>query len=146
VRRIATGFGFLEREAGLPIGESLIEYEPTDSYLRALTVGVLNTLKVAVIGIILATLLGTLVGIARLSGNWLLSKIAGLLCRDHPGPAAAAAAAVLVHHHAGPARAAAGAEPGGGRVPLEPRHEAALHRVDLGALVDGAGLRRRRDR
>jgi general L-amino acid transport system permease protein len=87
VRRIATGFGFLEREAGLPIGESLIEYEPTDTYLRALTVGVLNTLKVAVVGIILATLLGTLVGIARLSGNWLLSKIAGVyveIIRDLP--------------------------------------------------------------
>ncbi len=87
VRRIATGFGFLEREAGLPIGESLIEYEPTDTYLRALTVGVLNTLKVAVIGIVLATVLGTLVGIARLSGNWLLSKIAGLyveIIRDLP--------------------------------------------------------------
>jgi general L-amino acid transport system permease protein len=87
VRRIATGFGFLGREAGLPIGESLIEYNPTHSYLRALTVGVLNTLKVAVIGIILATLLGTLVGIARLSHNWLLSKIAGVyveVIRDLP--------------------------------------------------------------
>jgi general L-amino acid transport system permease protein len=87
VRRIATGFGFLGREAGLPIGESLVEYQPTDTYLRALTVGVLNTLKVAVVGIILATILGTLVGIARLSNNWLLSKIAGLyveVIRDLP--------------------------------------------------------------
>jgi general L-amino acid transport system permease protein len=87
VRRIATGFGFLQREAGLPIGESLIPYEPTDTYLRALTVGVLNTLKVAIIGIILATILGTLVGIARLSHNWLLSKLAGIyveVIRDIP--------------------------------------------------------------
>jgi general L-amino acid transport system permease protein len=87
VRRIATGFGFLQREAGLPIGESLIPYEPTDTYLRALTVGVLNTLKVAVIGIVLATILGTLVGIARLSHNWLLSKLAGIyveVIRDIP--------------------------------------------------------------
>lgn len=87
VRRIATGFGFLGREAGLPIGESLIEYEPTDTYLTALTVGVLNTLKVAVIGIVLATLLGTLIGIARLSNNWLLSKLAGFyveVIRDLP--------------------------------------------------------------
>jgi general L-amino acid transport system permease protein len=87
VRRIATGFGFLNREAGLPIGESLIPYEPTDTYLRALTVGVLNTLKVAVIGIVLATILGTAVGIARLSNNWLLSKIAGFyveVIRDLP--------------------------------------------------------------
>ncbi len=87
VRRIATGFGFLDREAGLPIGESLIPYEPTDTYLTALTVGVLNTLKVAIIGIVLATILGTVVGIARLSKNWLLSKIAGFyveVIRDLP--------------------------------------------------------------
>jgi general L-amino acid transport system permease protein len=87
VRRIATGFGFLSREAGLPIGESLIEYEPTDTYLRALTVGVLNTLKVAIIGIVLATILGTFIGIARLSHNWLISKIAGVyieVIRDLP--------------------------------------------------------------
>jgi general L-amino acid transport system permease protein len=87
VRRIATGFGFLTREAGLPIGESLIPYEPTDSYLRALTVGVLNTLKVAIIGIVLATILGTAIGIARLSSNWLLSKLAGVyieVIRDLP--------------------------------------------------------------
>ncbi|WP_426956163.1 amino acid ABC transporter permease [Muricoccus radiodurans] len=87
VRRIATGFGFLTREAGLPIGESLIEYTPANNYLRALTVGVLNTLKVAVVGVILATILGTLVGIARLSKNWLLSKIAAVyveVIRDIP--------------------------------------------------------------
>jgi general L-amino acid transport system permease protein len=87
VRRIATGFGFLDREAGLPIGESLIDYEPTDTYFRALAVGVLNTLKVAVVGVVLATLLGTVIGIARLSGNWLLSKLAGLyveIIRDLP--------------------------------------------------------------
>ena len=77
VRRIATGFGFLNREAGLPIGEHLIEYTPASTYARALMVGVLNTLKVAVIGIILATILGTVIGIARLSKNWLLSRIAG---------------------------------------------------------------------
>jgi general L-amino acid transport system permease protein len=87
VRRIATGFGFLTREAGLPIGESLIPYEPTDNYLRALTVGVLNTLKVAISGIVLATILGTAIGIARLSNNWLLSKLAGVyieVIRDLP--------------------------------------------------------------
>ena len=87
VRRIATGFGFLDREAGLPIGESLIPYDPTDTYRRALMVGVLNTLKVALVGVVLATILGTLVGIARLSKNWLLSKVAGLyveIIRDVP--------------------------------------------------------------
>ncbi|GGJ38935.1 amino acid ABC transporter permease [Neoroseomonas lacus] len=87
VRRIATGFGFLHREAGLPIAEHLISYEPTDTYLRALTVGVLNTLKVAVIGVILATIIGTFIGIARLSKNFLVSKIAGFyieVIRDIP--------------------------------------------------------------
>ncbi len=87
VRRIATGFSFLDREAGLPIAESLISYEPTDTYFRALMVGVLNTLKVAVIGVVLATLLGTLIGVARLSKNFLLSRIAGAyieIIRDIP--------------------------------------------------------------
>ena len=51
VRKIATGFGFLWREAGLPIGESIIPYSPTDTYFRALLIGVLNTLKVAVISV-----------------------------------------------------------------------------------------------
>ncbi|MDN3566196.1 amino acid ABC transporter permease [Paeniroseomonas aquatica] len=87
VRRIATGFGFLTREAGLPIAENLIPYSPTDTYFRALLIGLLNTLKVAVVGIILATIFGTLIGIARLSKNWLLSKIAGVyieVIRDLP--------------------------------------------------------------
>lgn len=87
VRRIATGFGFLDREAGLPIAESLIAYDPTNTYARALFVGLLNTLKVAVIGIILATILGTAIGIARLSKNFLLSRIAGAyieIIRDLP--------------------------------------------------------------
>ncbi len=76
VRHIATGFGFLARTAGIPIGESLISYNPAqDTYGRALLIGVLNTLKVAVVGIVLATILGTLIGIGRLSRNWLLAKI-----------------------------------------------------------------------
>ena len=75
-RKIATGFGFLAREAGFAIGESLIPFEPVDTYLRALIVGILNTLRVAVIGIFLASILGTLIGIARLSRNWLLAKAA----------------------------------------------------------------------
>lgn len=77
-RSIATGFGFLEREAGFGISETLIPYSPADSYLRALVVGVLNTLKVSLIGIALATLLGTVAGIARLSRNWLVAQIAGV--------------------------------------------------------------------
>ena len=75
-RSIATGFDFLEREASFGIGESLIDYSPKDSYGRAFLVGVLNTLKVSIIGIILATIIGTIVGVARLSSNWLIAKLA----------------------------------------------------------------------
>lgn len=75
LRGIATGFGFLNREAGIPIGEAVVPYAPTDVYQRALLVGLLNTVKVTVIGVILATVLGTIVGIAQLSDNWLLSRI-----------------------------------------------------------------------
>jgi general L-amino acid transport system permease protein len=75
-RHIATGFGFLDRVAGIPIGESMIPYDPAvNTYGRALWIGVLNTLKVAVIGVILATILGTIIGIGRLSKNWLLAKL-----------------------------------------------------------------------
>ena len=75
-RHIATGFGFLRRTAGIPIGESLISYDPASStYGRALIIGVLNTLKVSVVGVVLATILGTLIGIGRLSTNWLVAKL-----------------------------------------------------------------------
>ena len=76
-RRIASGFGFLGREAGFEIGETgFIAYSAADSYLRALGVGLANTFRVAVLGVVLATLLGTLLGLARLSPNWLLAKLA----------------------------------------------------------------------
>jgi general L-amino acid transport system permease protein len=77
-RNIATGFGFLGREAGFGISEGLVPYSPADSYARALLVGLINTLKVSVIGIVLATLLGTVAGIARLSRNWLVARIAAI--------------------------------------------------------------------
>jgi len=72
---IATGFGFLERESAFEIGESLISYSAADTYGRALIVGVLNTLKVSFIGIVLTVLLGTFIGVARLSANWLVAKL-----------------------------------------------------------------------
>jgi general L-amino acid transport system permease protein len=75
---IATGFAFLEREAAFQIGERLIDYSPASSYGRAFLVGLLNTLLVAALGIVLATILGTLVGIARLSTNWLIRKLASV--------------------------------------------------------------------
>src|SRR5215468_1219411 len=86
-RHIASGFGFLFGEAGMPIADALIPYKPGDTYLRALAAGVLNTLRVAVIGIVLATILGTLIGIARLSKNWLLARLAAVyveVLRDLP--------------------------------------------------------------
>jgi general L-amino acid transport system permease protein len=72
---IATGFGFLDREAGFAIGQSPIAFGPTDTYGRAFLVGLLNTGIVAVSGIILSTVLGTAIGIARLSSNWLLARM-----------------------------------------------------------------------
>src|SRR5262245_30671755 len=74
-QKIASGFHYLEREAGFEIGDSMIAYSPADTYARAILVGLLNTLKVAVLGIFLATILGTLIGVGRLSPNWLLAKI-----------------------------------------------------------------------
>jgi len=75
-RGIASGFGFLRREAGFEIGESFfLRYNAADSYLRALAVGLINTLTVSAIGIVLATGLGTAVGLCRLSGNALLRTI-----------------------------------------------------------------------
>jgi len=73
---IATGLGFIQKESSFEIGESLISYSAADTYGRALLVGALNTLKVAFIGIIFTVILGTFIGIARLSGNWLVSKLA----------------------------------------------------------------------
>ena len=75
-RRIATGFGFLGSIAGIPIGEHLVPYDPSvNTYGRAVLVGILNTLMVTVVGVVLVTFLGTVVGVASLSGNWLLSRI-----------------------------------------------------------------------
>lgn len=75
-RGIATGLDFLGREAGFDIGESPIAYSAADSYAHALLVGLLNTLEIAVLGVVLATLLGLVIGIARLSGNWLVARLA----------------------------------------------------------------------
>jgi general L-amino acid transport system permease protein len=75
-QNIASGFGFLDREAAFGIGESLIAYSPADTYARAFLVGLVNTLYVSALGIVLATILGTVMGIARLSSNWLIRKLA----------------------------------------------------------------------
>ena len=72
---IASGFGFVEKEAAFEIGETSIEYSAADSYGKALIVGVLNTLKVSFIGMVLTTVLGVFVGVCMLSSNWLVSKL-----------------------------------------------------------------------
>ena len=75
-QNIATGFGFLDREAGFSIGEHLIPYSPASTYARAFLVGLTNTLFVAALGIVLATVFGAVIGLARLSTNWLVAKLA----------------------------------------------------------------------
>ena len=69
VRGIQSGFDFLLQPAGFDIGETLIPYESMEAYWKAFLVGLLNTLRVAVIGIVMTTLLGTLIGIGRFSRN-----------------------------------------------------------------------------
>jgi general L-amino acid transport system permease protein len=77
-RGIATGFDFLTQEAGFGIGLTLIEYDETFSYGRTFMVGLLNTALVSFFGIILATVIGFVMGIARLSSNWLVSRFAAV--------------------------------------------------------------------
>ncbi len=75
---IASGFGFWNNTAGFDISQTLIAYSPSAStFGRAFWVGLLNTLVVAAIGIVLATVLGFIVGFAQLSRNWLVAKLAG---------------------------------------------------------------------
>lgn len=71
-QRIATGFGFLDKTAGFGINQTLISYSETSTYGRAFLVGLLNTLLVAVVGIFFATIIGFLVGIGRLSKNFVV--------------------------------------------------------------------------
>lgn len=87
-QHVTTGFGYLERNAGFQISESPIDFDgAVNSYGLAVVVGILNTVKVSVIGIVLATVLGTLIGVGRLSTNWLLSRICAVyveVVRDIP--------------------------------------------------------------
>ncbi len=77
-QNIATGFGFLSREAGFVISQTLIDYKPSDTYGRAILAGIVNTVWVSAWSVVLATFLGLFVGIARLSRNPLLSFLAFL--------------------------------------------------------------------
>ena len=82
-RGLPLGYNFLSESAGFPISESVLDYDPSLSFGFAFLSGIVNTLKVAILGIIAATILGTLVGLARLSTNWLLSKIALVYIEFH---------------------------------------------------------------
>ena len=77
-RGISTGFGFLSLKAGFGILQSLIAYDESYSFGRTFFVGLLNTLLVSALGIIVATIIGFVVGVARLSNNWLISKLAAV--------------------------------------------------------------------
>jgi general L-amino acid transport system permease protein len=71
----ASGFAFLRGRAGFEIGQSLVSYSSDSTYGRALLVGILNTVLVAITGIITATIIGFIIGIGRLSHNWLIAKL-----------------------------------------------------------------------
>ena len=77
LRGIKSGFDFLVQPAGFGIGESIIPFDSSESYVKAFAVGVSNTLRVSALGIVLATLLGTFIGIGRLSRNFLLRSLCG---------------------------------------------------------------------
>jgi general L-amino acid transport system permease protein len=77
LRGIQSGFDFIAQPAGFSIGESVVPFDSAESYGKAFLVGLSNTLRVAIIGVVLATLLGTLVGIGRLSHNFLLRTLCG---------------------------------------------------------------------
>jgi general L-amino acid transport system permease protein len=76
-RSLTFGYGFLGQRAGFEIGDSPVPYSASDTYGQAFLVGVLNTVFVSVVGIVLATALGVVLGVARLSPNWLLSRLVG---------------------------------------------------------------------
>jgi general L-amino acid transport system permease protein len=76
-QNIRFGFRFLDDPAGFGISQSLISYSEQDTYRRVFFVGLLNTLLVSALGIVLATVLGFIIGLARLSPNWLLARLAG---------------------------------------------------------------------
>ncbi|MBW8012248.1 MAG: ABC transporter permease subunit [Chloroflexi bacterium] len=82
-RGLNLGFSFITEAAGFPISESIIEYDPSMSFGRAFLVGVVNTLRVSLLGIVAATILGASVALARLSQNWLLSRMALLYVEFH---------------------------------------------------------------
>lgn len=82
-RNMELSFGFLKEAAGFPISNPPIEYEAGMTYGRAFLVGLMNTLLISSVGIVAATIIGVLVALARLSSNWLLSRIALIFIEFH---------------------------------------------------------------
>jgi general L-amino acid transport system permease protein len=82
-RNMTLTFGFLEEAAGFPISNPPIEYEPSMTFGRAFMAGLVNTLLVSGTGIVLATIMGPLIALARLSSNWLLSRLALVFIEFH---------------------------------------------------------------
>ena len=74
-RNIASGFGFMSIEGGLPINDTLLAYQPSDTYGYAFLIGALNTLFISALAIVLSTILGVIVGCARVSSNWLVARL-----------------------------------------------------------------------
>jgi general L-amino acid transport system permease protein len=88
-RRQSLTFGFLDAQAGFAIADPPIEYRSTNPVTRALMVGIVNTLRVSLLGIVLASILGLVVGVARLSTNWVVRKVAQVyvdVVRNTPVP------------------------------------------------------------
>ena len=77
-REIPHGFGFLDREYQTPIGHHFLDYESSDYFGYALGIAAVNTIVVSIVGVILATMLGIVIGVARLSSNWLVAKLASV--------------------------------------------------------------------
>lgn len=75
---ISSGFGFLSSNTGFAIAETLIEYDESSSYFRSFLVGLLNTIKVSIIGIFFATILGFIMGVARMSKNWMVRNLSAI--------------------------------------------------------------------
>src|SRR5919109_3235872 len=73
---LTVGYGFMNNPASFGIGESFIPYDPSNTYARALLVGLVNTLIVSSLGIVFTTIVGVLAGVARLSSNWLINQFA----------------------------------------------------------------------
>lgn len=68
-------YDFMDSEAGFPISDTILEYDESSTFWYAFYLGLLNTLKVAILGVVLTSVVGTVAGIARLSNNWLISKV-----------------------------------------------------------------------